>query len=162
MLPPGSQTHDDLKKLVNKNDRLQNELSILRSNHEVLVDNFTKACQTIETLKNQISIKEEIKPDVINSDIEAYVDEIKELKETIEHKNEDIRGLEIADQMKKETIIKLNNDLKHIQHRYSQETERHKKDHNAEVKHWKKELGDEEKINIKLRDQLKDIESETK
>ena len=64
---------------------------------------------------------------MINSDIEAYVDEIKQLKETIEHKNEDIRGLEIADQMKKETIIKLNNDLKHIQLRYSQETEKHKK-----------------------------------
>ena len=72
MLPPGSQRHDDLKKLVNQNDKLQNELSILRTNHEVLVDNFTKACQTIETLKNQT--KEEIKPVVINSDIEAYVD----------------------------------------------------------------------------------------
>ena len=160
VLPPGIQRHDDLKKLVNKNDKLQNELSILQSNHEVLVNDFTKACQTIETLKNQI-VKEDIKPVMVNSDIEEYADENKELKAIIEQKNEDIQGLELADKMKKEMIIKLNNELKNTQLRYNQEKEKNKNDHKAEVKRWRKELGEEEKVNIKLKDQLKDIESES-
>ena len=113
---------------------------------------------TIETLKNEI--KKEIKPVLINSDIEAYADENKELKEIIEQKNEDIRGLEVADKMKKEMIIKLNNELKDTQLRYNQEKEKNKNDHKAEVKRWRKELGEEKKISIKLRNQLKDIESE--
>ena len=66
MLPPVSQRHDDMKKLMEKNNKLQNVLSILQSKHEVVVNNFTEACQTIETLQNKI--KEEIKPIVIHSD----------------------------------------------------------------------------------------------
>jgi len=106
------------------------------------VNDFTKACQTIEPLKNQI-VKEDIKPVMVNSDIEEYADENKELKAIIEQKNEDIRGLELADKMKKEMIIKLNNELKDTQLRYNQETENNNNDHKAEVKRWRKELGEE-------------------
>ena len=76
MLPPVSQRHDDMKKLVEKKNKLQNELSILQSKHEVVVNDFTETCQTIKTLQNQI--KEEIKPVVIHSDSKAYDGENKE------------------------------------------------------------------------------------
>ena len=112
VLPPVSQRHDDIKMLVEKNNKLQNELSILQSHHEVIVNDLTKACQTIETLENQI--KEEKQPVVIHSNIKAYDDEIKELKDILERKNGDIRDLEIADKVKKEMIVKLNNELKDI------------------------------------------------
>ena len=100
MLPPVSQRHDDMKKLMEKNNKLQNVLSILQSKHEVVVNNFTEACQTIETLQNKI--KEEIKPIVIHFDNKAYDDENKELKDILEHKNAEIRDLKIADKMKKD------------------------------------------------------------
>ena len=42
---------------------------------------------------------------MIHSAIRIYNDENKELKHIIKNKNEDISGLDIADKMKKETII---------------------------------------------------------
>ena len=145
VLPPVSQRHDDIKMLVEKNNKLQNELSILQSHHEVIVNDLTKACQTIETLENQIM--EEKKPVVIHSNIKAYDDEIKELKDILERKNGDIRDLEIADKVKKETIVKLNNELKDIKLKYSQEKEKNKRDYKAEIKHLGKDLEVEKKAN---------------
>ena len=78
VLPPVSQRHIEIEKLVDKNEKLQNELTMLQSNHNAVMNNYIKACETIKTLENRI--KEEMKPVVIHSDIKANDDETKEMK----------------------------------------------------------------------------------
>ena len=85
MLPPPdslrAQSHEEIKNLVDKNKRLQKELSNLQSTHDNVVTDFTKACLTIKTLETQL--KQEIKPVVKHSEIEAYADEIRDLRNDI-------------------------------------------------------------------------------
>ena len=157
VLPPVSQRHIEIEKLVDKNEKLQNELTMLQSNHNAVMNNYMHACETIKTLEDRI--KEELKPAVIHSDIKANDDETKKLKDDIEHRNEKIRTLENADKLKNETIIKLNSDLNDMKLKYNKEKENTEKEHQAEVKRLRKELGEEKKDNIKIRDKLKDIES---
>ena len=92
-------THVEIEKLVDKNKKLQNKLTMLQSNHDAVMNNYMSACETIKTLENRI--KEEMKPVVIHSDIKANDDETKELKIIIEHQNEDIRILENAEKLKR-------------------------------------------------------------
>ena len=99
----------EIEKLVERNEKLQNELTMLQSNHNAVMNNYMNACETIKTLENRI--KEEMKPVVIHSDIKANDEETKKLKDIIEHRNEEIRILENADKLKNETIIKQNSEL---------------------------------------------------
>ena len=45
--------------------------------------------------------------------------------------------------MKKETVIKLNTELKDVKLKFGKEKEKANKDRKTEVKHWRKELGEE-------------------
>ena len=88
------------------------------------------------------------------------MEENKELKEIIELKNKDIRELEKSNKVKKETVVKLNTELKDVKLKFSKEKEKEKKEHKTEVKHLRKELGEENKVSIKLREKLDDLEHE--
>ena len=63
--------------------------------------------------------------------------------------------------MKKETVVKLNTELKDFKLKLGKENEKANKDHKTEVKHWRKELGEEKKININQKtEKLDDLEHE--
>ena len=73
--------HEDVENIEEENKKLKNELLILHRNHKALVNDFNKACQTIETLENR-----EIKPVVVSdSVIEEYTCEIRDLKQNNEN-----------------------------------------------------------------------------
>ena len=47
-----NKNHDDIQNLVDQNKKLKKELFTLQKNHERVVIDFTKACETVENLEN--------------------------------------------------------------------------------------------------------------
>ena len=150
-----NKNHDDIQNLVDQNKKLKKELFTLQKNHERVVIDFTKACETVENLENQIN--HEIKL----SDIEKYENEIRELKlnnealqSKIDEQDDIISELNIINKNSKEGSARINKELHELKIKYSKEKTMLIKDHKTEVKAWRKDLGDVNKENIKLKAKL--------
>ena len=62
--------------------------------------------------------------------------------------------------MKKELVDRLNKELQDSKIRFKREQSEMIKSHKGEVKHWRKELGEQIKINIKLERKLEDAKNQ--
>ena len=151
-------SHDeDIEHIVAKNKKIQNELLILQRNYETVVNDFKKARHTIETLENQ-----EIKPDVVSkSVIEEYTCEIRDLKQNnetlqskIDESDDTVNELKNIIKNSREAADRINKELNDYKVKYSREKALQIKEHKAEIKVWRKDLGELKKENIKLKEKL--------
>ena len=157
---PGSAEFEALKT---KNVKLENE--IIRMKHDY--DNAIKECETARDMLKKVQIKTE---QCENSDREILVNKLYEevtilekeneqLKDVIENKNEEIKDLEKMDQAKREACVKINKEVKDLKLTFNIEKTEMLKSHKAEIKCWRKELGEERKAKIKLEGKLNDLEN---
>ena len=138
-----------------KNVKLEKELSTLKHEYSEQLDRQLKNIQAL-TQKNQELLSSR---DHANETIANLVEEKKLLKDTIEGQNVRIKELETANKTKKEITDKLNKNLNDLKVKFNKEKIELSKKHKGEVKYWRKELGEETKIKIKLLEQLQDEEN---
>ena len=95
----------------------------------------------------------------LNDAVANLAKEKEQLENTLVNKNEEIRNLEMADKAKKEACVKLNKELKDLRLKCNQEKTDILKSHKHEVKCWRKELGEEKKVRLKLEKKLEVLET---
>ena len=135
--------------------KLEKELSTLKQKYSEQLDRQLENIQALAQ-ENQELLSSR---DLANETIANLVQENKLLKYTIEGQDVEIKELETANKTKKEISDKLNKNLNDLKVKYNKEKIELSKKHKAEVKHWRKELGEETKRKIKLLEQLKDEEN---
>ena len=156
----------EVSDLVAKNIELENELLKVKEKYAVAKEDSETAREMLNKMK--------IKPDpcenselfenkvLVNKLCEENANLVKQndhLKDIIKDKNDEIRELEMADNGKREALTKLNKELKEVKLKLNKEKTEILKSHKAEVKCWRRELGEERKNNIKLSKKLKDMEN---
>ena len=120
----------------------------------------------IETLNSELCLKTEIKPVVIETVTEATKVELNELREkvkdlqsSIKVRDGMIKDLEHANKMAKEVSDAVHKKLKETKINVNKKKAEITKKHRAEVKTWKKELGEANKENIKLKKKVDKLEN---
>ena len=150
---------DEWKTLVDQNIKFKNDLFSLQKSHEDVVNDCTKAEETIECLKNQL--RTTFETDIVKSETEAATIEINTLKEKIEvlenkikERDETIQELEIANKIAREGKNRIHKELNESKKKFTQEKALIFKEHKSEVKAWRKELGEANREKIKLKEKL--------
>ena len=162
-----SHEHGKIESLLLKNEKLEKNTFLLQQNYEEALKERDTAKKAVETLESELSLKTEIKPFIINSVTEAAEVELNELREKvkdlqnkIEVRDDNIKDLEHANKIAKEVTDALHKKLKEAKIKYNKEKTEILKDHKAEVKALKKELGETNKENIKLKKKVEKFTNE--
>ena len=145
---------EHIEALVEKNHELQRKLSILSNDHTKLINDYDEAHQTIKKLQDLC-----IKVEADSSDhikVKELETEISMLKEALRNRDDDILELQITSKAAKEASNKLNGVLSKNRVQYEKEKSLILKEHRAEVKALKKDLGDEIKEKIRLEKKLEE------
>ena len=124
------------------------KLSILSNEHTELINKNDEAYETIKNLQDSC-----MKVEPASSDHTM----VKELKEALKDRDNDILELKVALKAAKEASYKLNGVLGQNRVQYEKEKSLIFKEHRAEVKSLKKELGNEVKEKIRLEKELEEI-----
>ena len=153
-----------LNALAAQNTKLENDLLVLQKNHENVVNNLSKARETIEALKSQLRANRPIKSEVSVAEINSYKERLDGLENKIMDRDDTIRELEKGKMIAREGCNRLNKELKESRQKFSQEKASLVKEHKLEVKAWRKELGESNKEIVKLKKELekKNNEKESK
>ena len=171
LLPPTQALNvskNEIAALASKNLMLENKAVALQKDLENAVDDSEAAHIRIKSLLAEIkpeknaedALTKELlqKNELINNfkvDLDQLTEETYDLKQVIENKNENIKDLETSNKVQKEINDKLNKEISESKVRFNKEKELMKKEHRAEVKSLRLELGDKVKEKIKLEDILK-------
>ena len=176
ILPPpshpfASSSLGDIGNLVAEKRRLEKDLNSLRYKHERVVDDCAKAYQQIRVLEAQSSVKVEANESMHqelfarNDLMDNLMLELKELKEEnevfktkIESQNIEIQDLEKCVKQKSDISKNLNKRISDLTVKFNKEKSEIFKEHKAEVKFWRKELGEETSKITKLEKELKAAE----
>ena len=157
---PKDDSVDEVAALKEKNLKLENELLQIKQEYEIVVDD----CETTRQLLNTLQLK----PEPCSRDSEECKDiianfkaEIDHLRTVIENQKHEINELSTHDKIKKEVVNNLNKKISESKTKHNNEKMEVAKKHKAEIKYWRKLLGEETKINVKLREKLQN-ESKTK
>ena len=168
--PPQSSLAE-IAVLASKNVKLEKDLMSLRQEYESCAEDCEAAHMTIKSLKNQTTPEKEIKMETDeafhrelyekNFALETLEFELKQLNEEninnkrlIENQKVEINDLEISKQKQSQISNKINKELNEAKNGFQKEKKAIFKQHRAEVKSWRKELGEEIKLKIKLEDKL--------
>jgi len=87
------------------------------------------------------------------------VKENEELKLVVETKNDEINDLEKSNKVKTEVSNNLRKELYELKMKVTKEKHEMMINHKTEIKYWRKELGNEEKQIIQLREKLAEVEN---
>ena len=153
----------DLAALAAKNLQLEKDLVTLRGDYDNSVSDCVAAHQRINSLEN-ICIEKTKNHEVLKSEISennALVTtlnlEIKQLnlenyesRTSVGNLTQEIKDLESLIKTGRQASTKLNKEISEMKANFNKEKETIAKEHRMEVKAWKKELGDERKLRIKL------------
>ena len=98
----------------------------------------------------------------LNEARDYLLKENEKLKQIVLNKDREIKDLESSNKIKSEVADKLNKNLRELKEKYNKEKIEMIRTHKTDVKKWRKELGEETKLKIKLRKRLEDLgKSET-
>ena len=151
----------EVTALSAKNKELENELSALK--HE-----FAEQRDHCETISQELQARTQVKQELSDSKdvttklfekIANLEQENKQLEDVIENQTDEIKNLQAANKTRKEISDKLNKNMNDLKVKYIKEKSEISKKHKAEVKNWRKKLGEETKTKIKLKEQLQDKEN---
>ena len=144
-----------------KNKELENELSTLKHEFAEQKDHCETISQELENLYACAQVKQELLDSKelttkLFDKIANLVQKNEQLEDIIENQADEIKTLEAANKIKKEISDKLNKNMNDLKVKYNKEKIETSKKHKAEVKNWRKKLGEETKTKIKLREQLQE------
>ena len=159
--------------LAAKNLQLEADFNSLRKEHTDCVDDCEGAYRRIKLLESQPAFQTEIKleSDSVlcteleekNCALETLQIEIKQLKKenseknkTIESQKVDVYDLKLAHKIASETSNRLNKVLSDLKIKSKKEKHAILKQNKAEIKYWRKELGEETRAKIKLEEKLEE------
>ena len=150
---------DDIAALAAKNLKLEKDMRIMQNDYADEVSNCEAAYATIKSLEIQIDAAKCVKKESVTNVLEESVKFRKEnddLRRTIDIQNESMNNLEISNKKLRETANKLNKELNETKVKFGKKKKLIYKQHRAEIKSWRKELGEEIKEKIKLEEKLKE------
>ena len=90
------------------------------------------------------------------------INENEKLNLSIKEKDREIMDLERANKVKSEVADKIKKNLKEVKEKFQKEKTDITRNHKLEVKYWRKQLGEETKTKIKLKEKLEDPKNNTK
>ena len=153
---------DNIAALVSKNLKLEEENSALRKDLENSIDDCREARNQLENLVEkelvkEVKLKEAIKQENFefeNSKVKELEEEIKILENKIDEHMDEIKSLQHANNLVREISNKVNKELNETKLKAKEEKAAILKEHKAEVKSWKRELGKANKENINMKKKL--------
>ena len=162
LISPCTYNAGDIAAVTAANLKLENELLSLKKQ-------FANAVHKIDNLEAQASVKAEsldkedftskILVQNLNAHIKQLVTEKDDCRRKIENQSVEIKDLEFSNKTKQAISDRLNSDLSETKLRFSKEKIKISKELKAEVKFWRKKLGEETKFKIQVAKKLKDIEN---
>ena len=164
-LYPCNNSSEDITELKAKNVKLEKELFVVKSEYANSIDEFETSQQMLRTFEeNSEAATNVLHNELLNNQnlISKLKDENVRYKALVESLENEKRDLKIAIRAQKEATIHLNKKLSETKDKYNKEKNEILKEHRAEIKQWKKELGDETRKNIKLQEKLEDAERNNK
>ena len=170
-LPNVSQTclpnSSEVAVLVSKNLKLESDLEALKKNYEFAVQDSVEAHQKIRFLESQHVVKVEPNETLerelseqnylvksLSVKIEKISNENEHCQRRIEQLSLDNKDLEKAKKKSDEISNIFKKQLSDAQVKFKKEKDELLKEHRKEVKAWRKDLGDETKLKIKLQEKL--------
>ena len=145
---PNYQAFDN-KHLIDRNQHLEAELLNLESKYNNLVLQFNVACSTIKSLEEQTIVKQK-EAEAVN-ECQAVIDELKsnifQLEEKERIYTSEIQDLRRSNANADQVAIRLNKELNNVKVKYEEDKIIKQKEHKAEVKWLKKDIG---KLNSKI------------
>ena len=146
---------EHVKALVEKNEELEKKLSILTKEHSEVIHNSAEAYKTVKTLQN---LKQDVKAETASGEhIRELEDELCVLRKALKCRENEILELQIANKNAKEASNKLNEVLAQNRVKFQKEKNLLVKEHRAEVKAIKKDLGNERREKVKLEMKLTNL-----
>ena len=141
---------DSVEKLVDTIVKLEKDITDLTKKYEDAIDDGVNAHQIIEKLEKR-QLEAQIKVEETKSVNEKHLySEIEHLKAALEGLDEEIHNLRIANKSLKEVSEKLRLAMCESKDKFEKEKVQLVKDHKAEVKAWKRDLGEANSKVIKL------------
>ena len=150
MLPPPTLCHAPNQELVDKNHQLETDLININKKYEDAINDCVKANQSIKSLEKHISEAEIKVEEARNTNEKLLLAEIKQLKIALAERDHEIFYLNKANVSAKEALEKLNKALHENSKKFKEEKAQLYKDNKAELKSWKKDLGDANSQILKL------------
>ena len=180
LLPNGSQysvpsaTSAENAALASKNLMLEKELKAIKKDYENVVHKYETASNKIKTLESQVNVKVEPN-EAIQSDLaeKTYIineldDHIGQLTTEIENYKTKVEGLkmevhDLESSNKKQKLIsdKFNKELSQTKQKFKEEKAEVEKHHRAKIKAWRKDLGEETRVRLKLEEKVRDTIEES-
>ena len=139
-------TATDLAAYAAKTIKLEKDLSALRRDYEDAVEDSAAAHLRLKSME---SLVDSLRLEISNLKSESIVKE-----SIIEDQKEEIEYLEKANKKANQISNNLNKEFSTVKVKFNKEKELILKEHKAEVKAWRIELGEETKFKIKLEEQL--------
>ena len=140
---------------------LEKDLNNLRNDYEQAVEDCDKANARIEYLEEELArivIKQENDANIVTKNLQQEVNRLslenEKYRETSRVHVEEISDPEKSLKVKTEISNQLNKKLSELKAKNEKENAATKKVHKAQIKSWRKELGEVRKDNIKLQEKL--------
>ena len=167
-----SQTSEaTISALAAKNIQIEDELRSLRKEHIDCVEDCEGAYRKIKLLESQPAFQPEIKLETASAQctefdekncvLETLQVEIQQLRKensdkdiNIENQKVEVYDLKLANKKASDASNKLNKVLSDLKVKFKKEKYAILKQSKAEIKYWKKELGEETRMKIKLEEKL--------
>ena len=145
--PPRHASSENIAVILEKNVQLENELDDLTKKYELAIVDYENAHKLLKSAeKHQQEVK--VKVEKASSDNENLLKaEIENLKSEIKDRDNEIVYLQKSRKSAEEVSKKLNRTVQENKVRFENEKRQLIKEHKAEVKSWKRELG---KVNSKV------------
>ena len=165
-LPPASESPSSESKiaaLLKKNLQLENNLVEINKKYDRAVDDCLNVTLKLEEHKKN-NIKKE--PDDekliegLENDLNSVIVENKKYRDVVREQEEEIGDLRRTVKVKEEIANNLNKQIRDLKLKVEKENVLANKRNKAELKLWKKELGEERKEKIKLEKKLDKLVSE--
>ena len=158
----------DIAVLVAKNNKLEREYESLRQNYEDAIDDSEASHKEIAFLKNQTqhvkiepeeTLQSELSEskklvDNLNYKIIQLAKKTEDNEKLIEKQKVEINDLERSNKKQVEISQKFHKELNETKLRCKKEKGAIFKEHKKEVKFWRKELGEETRLKLKLEEEL--------
>ena len=153
MMPPSTLHHapnQKFEELVDKNCQLEKDLLNINKKYEDAINDCVKTKQSIKSLEKHITEAEIKVEEARNTNEKLLHTEIKQLKTALAERDDEIFYLNKANISAKEALEKLNKALHEQFKKFKEEKAQLYKDNKAELKSWKKDLGEANSQILKL------------
>ena len=135
---------ENVKELVNKNEKLESDIKQLKKRYDDSVNDCEHAYEIIQSFEQKDERENESK----------LMAEIANLKSVLGDRDQEITSLKVSNKAAKEASEKLNKMMGELRTKHKEEKVELLRGHRMEVKSWKKNLGEANSNIVKLENKL--------